>query len=198
MLDEDTSVPDLPAGLQVGGVIRDYLRGFHKHIKLQLACALGNGYNPDRVRYCLTVPAGWSDQAKIIMREATINAGIIKRDDHPERLTLISEPEAAALYCQMNCKEFNLTDKQQFLICDAGGGTVDLVVFEISGNGPDRTLKEITTARGENCGSTFVDLNMRRLLKERIEPHMPISPITLEELTKNFVENHKVYIYRYL
>ncbi|KAG2203941.1 hypothetical protein INT47_007524 [Mucor saturninus] len=192
LLNNDSSVPELPPGLQVEGVIRDYLKGFHKHIMVQLEHSLGSRYNPDKIRYCLTVPAGWSDQAKIIMREATINAGIIKSDDHPERLTLISEPEAAALYCQKNCEEFNLTDGQQFLICDAGGGTVDLVTFEISGDNSDRTLKEITTARGENCGSTFLDCHMRNLLKEKISQHMVLSPITLEEMTKSFVEKHKL------
>lgn len=192
LLDNDKSVPELPAGLQVGGVIKDYLRGFHGHVSLYLSKMLGNRYDKDRIRYCLTVPAGWTDQAKIIMREAVINAGIINRSDHPERLTLISEPEAAALYCQKNCDEFNLIKKQQFLICDAGGGTVDLVVFEIDGDDANRTLKEITTSRGDNCGSTFLDVNMRNLLKERISQHLKISPITLEEMTKSFIEKYKV------
>jgi molecular chaperone DnaK (HSP70) len=80
------------------------------------------------------------------------------------------------------------------LICDAGGGTVDLAVFEIEGDGSDRTLKEITTARGENCGSTFLDVKMRALLKARIGKYMSISPITLEEMTRSFIENHKVKI----
>ncbi|KAG2235693.1 hypothetical protein BDF21DRAFT_355507 [Thamnidium elegans] len=191
LLNNDESVPELPPGLEVEGVIRDYLKGFHGFVASHLSKTLGSIYNEEKVRYCLTVPAGWTDHAKIIMRNAAIEAGIIRLTDHPERLTLISEPEAAALYCQRYCDEFDLSDGEQFLICDAGGGTVDLVVFEIEGDGSDRQLKEITTAKGENCGSTFLDVKMQALLKARIGKYIPINLITLEEMTKSFVENHK-------
>lgn len=73
----------------------------------------------------------WSDRAKTVMREAAIRAGIILRTDPAERLSLISEPEAAALYCEKKSEQFNLAHGQRFMICDAGGGTVDLIVFEI-------------------------------------------------------------------
>lgn len=74
----------------------------------------------------------WSDRAKAIMREASIRAGLINNNDHPDRLMLISEPEAAALYCEKKSEQFNLRHGQRFMICDAGGGTVDLIVFEIN------------------------------------------------------------------
>lgn len=188
LLNQDKSVPELPPGLTVEGVIRDYLKGFHTHICTQIAMSFGNLYDVNKLRYCLTVPAGWSDQAKIIMRNAATQAGLINREDHPDRLMLISEPEAAALYCQRNCDEFDLKHGQQFLICDAGGGTVDLVVFEIDESSGRRRLKEITTAKGESCGSTFLDIRMQELLRRRIPR---ISPITLEEMTKAFIETHK-------
>ncbi|KAG1437703.1 hypothetical protein G6F55_014055 [Rhizopus delemar] len=91
------------------------------------------------------------------MREAAIRANIINRWDHPSRLMLISEPEAAALYCEKKCDQFNLGHGQRFLICDAGGGTVDLIVFEIDDSGEKRALKEVTKGSGDSCGSTFLD-----------------------------------------
>jgi molecular chaperone DnaK (HSP70) len=74
----------------------------------------------------------WSDRAKATMREAALRAGLINSNDHPDRLMLISEPEAAALYCEKKSEQFNLKHGQRFMICDAGGGTVDLIVFEIN------------------------------------------------------------------
>ena len=41
-----------------------------------------------------------------------------------DELILITEPEAAALYCATTCQEINLGDGDQFLVCDAGGATV--------------------------------------------------------------------------
>lgn len=63
----------------------------------------------------------WSDKSKQIMREAAIQSGIISKDDHRDRLMLISEPEAAALYCEKTCDKFNMQHGDEFMICDAGG-----------------------------------------------------------------------------
>lgn len=45
------------------------------------------------LRFTLTVPAVWSDTAK----DRTLNAAI-QADIRPQDITLVSEPEAAALY----------------------------------------------------------------------------------------------------
>lgn len=63
-----------------------------------------------------------------MMREAAMKAGIIQLDDPLSRLTLISEPEAAARYCERKCDMSNLKHNDKFMIIDAGGGTVDLIV----------------------------------------------------------------------
>lgn len=55
------------------------------------------------------------------MRDAAIKAGLIDENDHRDRLMLISEPEAAALYCEKKCDQFNLRHGDRFMICDAGG-----------------------------------------------------------------------------
>ncbi|CDH49417.1 actin-like atpase domain-containing protein [Lichtheimia corymbifera JMRC:FSU:9682] len=143
--------------------------------------------NPNS-RYCLTVPAMWSDQAKATMREAAIRAGLINRYDHPDRLMLISEPEAAALYCEKKCEQFNLGHGQRFMICDAGGGTVDLIVFEIDDSNGRRSLREVTKGQGDSCGSTFLDAQMREYLKDRFYGLGRVSDSAMESMMENFVE----------
>jgi hypothetical protein len=111
LLNNDPSVPPLPNGLNVLDVIRDYLKGFHDYICTYMQKTRGARlYDQKRFRYCLTVPAMWNDEAKCIMREAAIRAGIIEATDHPDRLMLTSEPEAAALYCQKHCVEEEIVD----------------------------------------------------------------------------------------
>jgi len=77
-----------------------------------------------QMSYILTVPAIWSDLAKDLTRQAACRAGF--PDDN---LVLISEPEAAALYCATTCQEMDLIDGDRFLVCDAGGGTVVSIHF---------------------------------------------------------------------
>ncbi|KAH8553127.1 hypothetical protein BGW37DRAFT_488514 [Umbelopsis sp. PMI_123] len=187
-LDENLHQESLPNGLSVLDVIADYLRVFHQHVCGELQKTFASNYTQDHYRYCLTVPAMWSDRAKSTMREAAIRAGLIQRTDHPDRLMLISEPEAAALYCEKKSEQFNLAHGQRFMICDAGGGTVDLIVFEIDQpDGGKRTLKEVTKGHGGSCGSGFLDMRMREYIKNKFSHHGSINESALENVMDSFV-----------
>ena len=72
-----------------------------------------------QINFVVTVPAIWSDQAKSLTRQAAERAGI-----PTDKLTLVTEPEAAALYCMTTCQEVDLRPGDYFMVCDAGGGTV--------------------------------------------------------------------------
>jgi molecular chaperone DnaK (HSP70) len=78
------------------------------------------------------------------------------------------------------------------MICDAGGGTVDLIVFEIDDSGNRRSLKEVTKGQGDSCGSTFLDMRMRDYLKNRFYNHGKVSDTAMEAMMETFVEAIKV------
>jgi molecular chaperone DnaK (HSP70) len=69
--------------------------------------------------FVITVPAMWSDFAQNLTRMAAVRAGI--PDD---KLCLVTEPEAAALYCATICEEVDLGPCDRFLVCTAGGGII--------------------------------------------------------------------------
>ncbi|KAI9321736.1 hypothetical protein BX666DRAFT_2017543 [Dichotomocladium elegans] len=189
-LDENIAkdLPPLPNGLTIVDAIADYLGAFHEHVVNELRKGFAKNYGQHQFRYCLTVPAMWSDKAKSTMREAAIRAGLINETDHRDRLTLISEPEAAALYCEKKCDQFNLRHGDRFMICDAGGGTVDLIVFEIDErNG--RKLRECTKGHGQSCGSVFLDRRMRKLLKKKFREYLSSIPASaFETMMDTFVD----------
>ncbi|WAQ98267.1 HS12B-like protein, partial [Mya arenaria] len=79
------------------------------------------------------------------------------------RLTIALEPEAASLFCMRvpikSQAEASTTVSQfqegtKYMVVDAGGGTVDVIVHEIVG---DKNLKELTSASGGPWGGTMVD-----------------------------------------
>lgn len=104
----------------------DYLTGLLKWVlDQQLPRQYGEQFVRDQqFSFVITVPTIWSDTAKHLTRQAAEMAGIPKKG-----LTLITEPEAAALYCSNLCNEINLNTGDSFLMCDAGGGTVVLHTF---------------------------------------------------------------------
>ncbi len=61
---------------------------------------------------------------------------------------MIKEPEAAALYT-MHCLEFSLNVGDAFVVCDAGGGTVDLISYEVVGLSPSLQVKELVPGTGK-------------------------------------------------
>jgi actin-like ATPase involved in cell morphogenesis len=70
------------------------------------------------------------------MREAAITAGLVgssRADDTTwrDRLRIITEPEAAAVHCARLTDLHHLKPSQNFIVCDAGGGTVDLAVYKV-------------------------------------------------------------------
>jgi hypothetical protein len=167
--------------------VADYLRALHAHVLEDVSRGFAKNYHADTFRYCLTVPAMWSDQAKNCMRQAAVQAGLVQRHDPPDRLHLISEPEAAALYCEKMCDQVNLLPTDRLMICDAGGGTVDLIVFEV--DGPSK-LKEITKGLGESCGSMFLDEHFSRLLLEKLGGQ-PLPKSALRIMVDQFVDSIK-------
>ncbi|KAI9231271.1 MAG: hypothetical protein BYD32DRAFT_431215 [Podila humilis] len=163
-LDETADLPPWKSPITVPDAIADYLKAFHEYAAGEIEQQLAKRYTRERFRYCLTVPAMWSDKAKGVMRRAAIQAGMIKKNDKEDRLMLVSEPEAAALYCERRCNEYDLTHGDRFLICDAGGGTVDLIVYDIAESAEGRNLSEVTKGHGATCGSMLIDLNFGKLL----------------------------------
>jgi molecular chaperone DnaK (HSP70) len=84
----------------------------------------------------LTVPAAWDARGCGIMREAAIEAGLVQSAragdiNWRDRLKIITEPEAAAVHCAHLTDLHRLKPSQNFVVCDAGGGTVDLAVYKV-------------------------------------------------------------------
>ncbi|KAI8985093.1 hypothetical protein BDB01DRAFT_96694 [Pilobolus umbonatus] len=174
--------------------IADYLKALHTYSLEELKRGFAKNYPETSFCYCLTVPAIWSDYAKQSMRRAAIQAGIIHPSDPEHRLVLISEPEAAALYCERMCDMVNLKENDKIMVCDAGGGTVDLIAFEvINGNTQSgNRLKEIAKGMGKSCGSVFLDINFRALVRAKLGDQFDSLPVsTINSIMDQFIDTIK-------
>lgn len=107
-------------------VVTDYLKELWKHSHETLERRYGKVFMTNtKLDIVLTVPAVWSDAAKDATLRAATAAGI------GGNLALISEPEAAAVYTLKSIQPNHLRAGNNFIVCDAGGGTVDLISYEI-------------------------------------------------------------------
>lgn len=161
------NLPPLPPGKSEIDVAADYLFHLRQAMRNQLQKTLGEVFNREErnIRYYLTVPAIWNDAGKAATRAAAIQAGFL-RDENDNRLTLITEPEAAAMFCSKTGL-LNLKVHDAVLIVDCGGGTVDLIAYEVEEEQPF-SVAECTAGSGDSCGSTALNRNFSNILRAKI------------------------------
>ncbi|KAF5003059.1 hypothetical protein FDECE_10370 [Fusarium decemcellulare] len=146
-----------PKGFTVVQVVGFYLKRLWEHTKAYLRTKLQRVEDiPFRVS--ITVPAIWPPYAQSAMREAAKLAGITdERAIGPTTLELVQEPEAAGLSIMLERSELSEIQKDEaFVVCDAGGGTVDVISYKVVSDRPFR-LKECVKGDGKLCGAVRID-----------------------------------------
>ncbi|KAL7819007.1 hypothetical protein V8C26DRAFT_434149 [Trichoderma gracile] len=130
-------------------VIGDYLRELWKYSLSFIERAEGASMvQLSAFRVVVTLPAIWPAYAQFRMREAIEKAGILgPRGVADTTLEFISEPEAAALATLKDMSDrpdMGLGD--HFVVCDAGGGTVDVITYTVVSKDP---MKIEESVRGD-------------------------------------------------
>lgn len=132
--------------------VSDYLAQIYKHTIETLTKRYGETFmGMTEVEFVLTVPAVWSDSAKDATLKAAEKAGMGNRHE----LKLISEPEAAAVYTLKTIQPNHLQIGDNFIVCDAGGGTVDLIAYSITQLSPLR-VEESAVGTGEQASRNWI------------------------------------------
>jgi len=151
-------------------IVEDYLSALGDHLIYTLREKLGEGVlNSTPLEFVVTVPAIWSDLAKVKTTKACQRATAklpIKNRSPP--IHLVSEPEAAAIYALHGLDPHGLNVGDSFVICDAGGGTVDLISYTITKLKPILEVQEATPGTGALCGSTFLNMRFEKFLRAKL------------------------------
>ncbi|CAK1363305.1 unnamed protein product [Cercospora beticola] len=159
-------------------VLAAHLREAYKYVLDQIACDLKSQLRHENseeldvrdanIKFFFSVPGMWTPATNWCITEAAELAGL-------SNVTLISEPYAAAAYFLddmiiQNRKVFS--KGARILFIDAGGGTSDVVTFELvddSTSGATTKMVAVGMADGRLCGSEFVTLHFLEWLNRKIE-----------------------------
>ncbi|KAL4742706.1 actin-like ATPase domain-containing protein [Aspergillus similis] len=151
----------LSYGKDAVGTTADYVKQLIGQVKLVLERRLGVDLDDLDSQFILTVPAVWSDKAKDATLRAAVDAGVDKK-----HISLVSEPEAAALYT-LRAVQPSTVAANVFTVCDAGGGTVDLISYKIKTLEP-LVLIEVAEEMGAVCRSLLLDGRFEKLLRRKM------------------------------
>ena len=120
------------------------------------------------IHWVITVPAIWDLKSKQIMKEAAQEAGMIREDDDISNFFAL-EPEAASIYYQSSPQaNQEIKDSENpFIVCDFGGGTVDIVTQRKVKTNSNFQFNEEYPPIGGNYGCNKInEYFMGRIIKE--------------------------------
>ncbi len=112
----------------------------------------------------LTVPASFDEMARELTVRAARQAGL-------QKLTLLEEPQAAFYSWVRSQGEFwrdQLSDGQQVLVCDVGGGTTDFSLIAVHGEGEEMSLERVAVGDHLMLGGDNMDLALARHVERRL------------------------------
>ena len=90
-----------------------------------------------------------------------LQVGLVK-----DLMMLVSEPEAAALFCQYDFLKQQLsTYEKSYLVVDCGGGTVDIATHKMTRKGNNTLINELAPPSGDECGGFAVNDQFEMLLQ---------------------------------
>jgi len=160
-----------PASMEeVEKMYTDYLTCLYNHISSTLSVQ----EFPDRpwakvaVNFIFSVPTTWTSQSVVErFRRITQAAGFGSVTSH-QVIVGLTEAEAAAVHVSKGQPNL-FRSGDVLLMCDAGGGTTDLSVLQVSSNIADiLDLHQVDFVRGKNIGSVAIDDDFSNLVRERL------------------------------
>lgn len=118
------------------------------------------------VEFLFSVPTTWKDPSMIEMMKHMIKgAGFGHKPQHKVEISL-TEAEAAGASVAKGLYEKG----DVFLVCDAGGGTTDVNILKVTSTEMGRTeLEPLSHVEGEAIGSTLIDYQVEKFVKERLQ-----------------------------
>ncbi|KDN42668.1 hypothetical protein RSAG8_06625, partial [Rhizoctonia solani AG-8 WAC10335] len=156
-------MPPLIDGLPLLTIYTDFLRYLLEHIKDFFPSRVLDGRNVweachQDMTIVLTHPNGWSFQEQSTLRQAAINAGYISDIKAKSNVVFVSEAEASTHFCLFDSDLYTrLEANVTFVVCDAGGSTVDTTAYRVVSTKPVFQIEEIKASACTQAGGAVVD-----------------------------------------
>ncbi|KAK1141717.1 hypothetical protein N8T08_008815 [Aspergillus melleus] len=159
-----------PQGMRPIHVVQEYLAQLYRYLE-SLLQKKNISLDSIPLTVAVAVPAVWPEDSRTKLGFAVSRAGFgfggLPRAD----VRLLTEPEAALTATLERRVEKGgyvvLHEGDRVIICDCGGGTVDLASFIVTRKSP-LEYNELSPSTGEFCGSTAIDRMFYRFLVEKL------------------------------
>lgn len=169
--------PNAPDSAEI--LITDYLRCLREYVERGIVNEAPS-LSKVPIEYTIAAPPGWSDDSRSRALKCAQNAGMAL--GCPQ---LVSEPQAAAVF-QSTREGTVFAEGNTYVLCDAGGRTVDLISFIYKAPGCADGFFTVGPGNQGNCGSTSLNIRFEQFLKDTLSGSPGWSDKTLYTAMEHF------------
>ncbi|KAJ7153012.1 hypothetical protein C8R46DRAFT_1121030 [Mycena filopes] len=193
---QDLDLPPLPANVTLDDVFAHHLGYVKDQVKAYITTTYGEGGNiwdtlSPTMYIILSHPNGWEGAQQRRMREAAIRAGLVDAAGG-RRVRFVSEAEAAVLYAADSGSVGDwLVADGQLILCDCGGGTVDITGYKIDAVKPVLKLSESSASRCYLAGAVFVTQAAKKFFQARLQGTEWEKEESMQRIVNHFDRNAK-------
>lgn len=158
----------------------DFLQQIYAHVKESIETQMGlqqsGGWADMPVEFLFSVPTTWTslkmiNRFKSIIRNAGFGVESLRHSAHVD----LTEAEAAAV-ATLKTSAVTLDTDSLFLVVDAGGGTTDLALMQVTTvNQEIPQMSSVHQVSGIGIGATLIDQRFVRLVARRLEAYPEVT-----------------------
>ncbi|PYI09270.1 actin-like ATPase domain-containing protein [Aspergillus sclerotiicarbonarius CBS 121057] len=190
---------NLPTNRTAAEASEEFLRRVYRHAWQRLRHVTQGAIDRLPVTINVTVPAVWKEPTQALTERIVRAAGFGQRNG--DQVVIIPEPVAAAVWVFKN-RGRDLAVSDAFVICDIGGGTIDVASFYVRQIYPRPGIVQLGASRAGKCGTTAVDSRFYQLMERRfpevfraqpLDVRGPGSPLmrSFHQCIEDFRESHR-------
>ncbi|KAF8594081.1 hypothetical protein BDV93DRAFT_516060 [Ceratobasidium sp. AG-I] len=191
----------LPPGVSLRQIYAEFLGYLLQHTKSFFEDRILDGeqiwtqYQP-KMEFVIAHPNGWGIREQAFLHAAAVEARFADMGSAPSKIRFVTEAEASVHFCiyHTNLGE-RLKAGMDFVVCDAGGSTVDTTVYSVASARPVLKLEEKRASACVQAGAIFVDVEAEKYLRI-ILGKAQLSSADVEEYTKAGMKDFEGYAKR--
>jgi molecular chaperone DnaK (HSP70) len=169
------AIEALPNGVTLMKIYVDFMCYLLKHTKTFFEEHVSQGksvweqYFPS-MKVVIAHPNGWNVNEQDFLRRAAVTAGYVTSRNASSQIQFVSEAEASVHFCILHMNKYSaMKPGVAFVVCDAGGSTVDMTVYGVKFKAPRLELEEKGASDCIQAGSIFVDQKAENYLRQFLQ-----------------------------
>ncbi|KAG9103549.1 hypothetical protein FRC06_010034 [Ceratobasidium sp. 370] len=197
----DLKLEALPVGVTLQKVYSDFMGYLLRQTQAYFEERILDGkqiwetYRPT-MEIVLAHPNGWGIREQAFLRSAAIEAGMADATSAPTQIRFVTEAEASVHFCIYHTNLGScLQPGTNFVVCDAGGSTVDTTLYTVISARPVLKLEEKRASACVQAGAIFVDSEAEKYLRTTLR-NAQVSEEDIEEYTKTGIKDFESFAKR--